>query len=179
MKVILRNHSLEFVEIEEAAASSQFSVYPVSNPTEATNSASNLQTTVTDDTTEYVLEARQTVLTLIQYFSTQFHATKKSITAFSSLTEKEVEKLEETHKAGFLAELYDVSFVIGFENMKKMCAAFYSEKIYRIASMAEDPLSGAEEIRKYLGMDNLWTEDEMAHLREEMNLAMEVEPMAY
>lgn len=120
------------------------------------------------------------VMQLIAMFAQDFFYRPRPLTlTFDLLTPTDHKLLQRANDAGVLILLYDATFLLGFSTLKDVCAVYLSHLIDNIAVKAANPLEGAEEIRKLLHMPNEWTEEEMNHLRKEMELAIEVDPKAY
>lgn len=101
----------------------------------------------------------------------------RRIENYSSLTAEDVKTMEVAEQKRYLASLYEVSFLLGFDLLKDICAAYLSHRIDLIAQQAPSVMEGAERIRKFLELENEWTEEEMQHLAAEMQLAEQRDPM--
>lgn len=167
----LRNPAKEIeVEIDEETAISQFSIY-----------AGSISFMSSSDGGERLLpvDCDIKVLNTIQRYATDFHATHRQITSWANLTTSDKEIMGQANKEKWLISLYDTAFLIGFDGLKDLCAAYLSYEIDRIAMMSETPMVGAERIRDFLDMKNDWTDEEMEHLRKEMDVAVQADPRAY
>lgn len=161
------------VEIAEEAALSQISLYGASIPMMTSQGAA------VESQRELTVECDGKVMETIRYYAMDFHATNRQIGSWSSLTDRDKETLERANAENWLISLYDTAFLIGFDRLKDLCAAFLSFKIDHIAMTSETPMTGAERIREFLHMKNDWTDEEMEHLRKEMELAVQADPRAY
>ncbi|CBZ24273.1 conserved hypothetical protein [Leishmania mexicana MHOM/GT/2001/U1103] len=91
----------------------------------------------------------------------------------------EMELVEEAEREDYLVDLLNCALFLRFAQLSALCAAYMAVRIDEIAKAAPDIMEGAERIRKFLHMQNEWTEEEMGHLRREMEYAKSVDPNVY
>ncbi|KAG5486102.1 hypothetical protein LSCM4_06810 [Leishmania orientalis] len=91
----------------------------------------------------------------------------------------EMELVEKAEKEDYLVDLLNCALFLRFSQLSALCAAYMAVRIDEIAKAAPDIMEGAERIRKFLHMQNEWTEEEMGHLRREMEYAKSVDPNVY
>lgn len=91
----------------------------------------------------------------------------------------EMEMLEAAQKGKYITPLTELAIYLQFEELSNLCAAYIYQSIEKIAKDAKDIMAGAEEIRQWMNIPNEWTEEEMGHLRKEMELAKQLDPNAY
>lgn len=192
MKLI--NTQKEFVEVEEKVAKSQFAAYAASvtatlseaDRRTSKNACVNSYSTLHDETCpssslEFNLgECSLDVMEIIAGHAKElFDNPRPPCLSYEQISSNDKQLMEDVQKKDMLIPLYDTAFLLGFNALKDICAAFLSFRIDRIASRAPDPLTGAAEIRDFLHMANEWTDEEMDHLRKEMKLTLAVDPSAY
>ncbi|GET86376.1 hypothetical protein, conserved [Leishmania tarentolae] len=91
----------------------------------------------------------------------------------------EMELVEKAEREDYLVDLLNCALFLRFAQLSALCAAYMAVRIDEIAKAAPDIMEGAERIRKFLHMQNEWTEEEMGHLRREMEYAKSVDPNVY
>ncbi|AIN96032.1 hypothetical protein LPMP_091170 [Leishmania panamensis] len=91
----------------------------------------------------------------------------------------EMELVEKAEREDYLVDLLNCALFLRFSQLSALCAAYIAVRIDEIAKAAPDIMEGAERIRKFLHMQNEWTEEEMGHLRREMEYAKSVDPNVY
>ncbi|CAG9569733.1 conserved hypothetical protein [Leishmania major strain Friedlin] len=91
----------------------------------------------------------------------------------------EMELVEKAEREDYLVDLLNCALFLRFSQLSALCAAYMAVRIDEIAKAAPDIMEGAERIRKFLHMQNEWTEEEMGHLRREMEYAKSVDPNVY
>ncbi|KAG5510632.1 hypothetical protein JKF63_06930 [Porcisia hertigi] len=91
----------------------------------------------------------------------------------------EMELVKKAEKEDYLVDLLNCALFLRFSQLSSLCAAYMAVRINDIAQAAPDIMEGAERIRKFLHMQNEWTEEEMVHLRREMEYAKSVDPNVY
>lgn len=91
----------------------------------------------------------------------------------------EMELVQAAEDGDYLVPLIDLASHLRFEQLLALCSAYASTRIEEIARAAPDIMTGAEEVRKFLHMENDWTEEEMRHLKTEMEYAKQVDPNTY
>lgn len=97
----------------------------------------------------------------------------------SVVTEGEMALLEKAASEKYLTPLLETALYLHFDQLATLCAAYAYQRIEKIAKEAPDIMEGAERIRQFLNVPNEWTEEEMGHLRKEMEFAKELDPNAY
>lgn len=93
--------------------------------------------------------------------------------------EHEMQLLNVAEAEKYLVELLDLAAYLKFKELQALCAAYISTRIDEIAKAAPNIMEGAQRIRDYLGMENEWTDEEMEHLRKEMEYCKLVDPSVY
>jgi hypothetical protein len=91
----------------------------------------------------------------------------------------EMELVREAESQDYLVELLNCAMFLRFRQLTSLCAAYMAVRIDEIAKEAPDIMTGAERIRNFMHMENEWTEEEMGHLRAEMEYAKQVDPHVY
>lgn len=91
----------------------------------------------------------------------------------------ELRMVRDAERDDYLVDLLDVAITLGFAALRDVCAGYCSLRIREIAMAAPDIMEGAERIRKFLHMENEWTDEEMVHLRKEMEMLKSLDSSIY
>lgn len=97
----------------------------------------------------------------------------------SVVTADEMALVTAAEKGDYLVDLLNCAMFLRFSQLTALCAAYMAVRIDEIAKAAPDIMTGAQRIRDFLHMENEWTEEEMGHLRKEMEYAKSVDPNVY
>lgn len=97
----------------------------------------------------------------------------------SVVSTDEIQIVTEAEKADYLVDLLNCAMFLRFKRLTALCAAYMAMRIDQIAKGAPDIMTGAERIRAFMHMENEWTEEEMVHLKAEMDYAKSVDPNVY
>lgn len=97
----------------------------------------------------------------------------------SVVTADEMALVQAAEKGDYLVDLLNCAMFLRFAQLTALCAAYMAVRIDEIAKAAPDIMTGAQRIRDFLHMENEWTEEEMGHLRKEMEYAKSVDPNVY
>ncbi|CAD2220442.1 hypothetical protein AGDE_07133 [Angomonas deanei] len=101
------------------------------------------------------------------------------MTIETNFTEKERALLKRADDANQLPEMMEAVNDLEIENVQALLAAYIACRIDEISRAAPDIMSGAELLRTFLKIKNDWTEEEMGHLRKEMEYAKKMDPSVY
>lgn len=97
----------------------------------------------------------------------------------SVINADEMDLVKKAEAGNYLVDLLNCALFLQFSQLSALCAAYMAVRIEEIAKAAPDIMEGAERIRQFMHMENEWTEEEMGHLRREMEYAKSVDPNVY
>ncbi|KPI83443.1 hypothetical protein ABL78_7513 [Leptomonas seymouri] len=95
------------------------------------------------------------------------------------VTAEEMELVTTAEKNDYLVDLLNCAMFLRFQQLTALCAAYMAMRIEEISKAAPDIMTGAQRIRDFMHMENEWTEEEMVHLKAEMDYAKSVDPNVY